>query len=74
MSRIISKERSLLTRYLASIGCNKAVTWQIVMLDLEEEAAICEMLQFIKENHPNISEAKLLEMSSKISFKYNSPN
>lgn len=67
---ILSENRELLVGYLAAIGCARSTIWRIVMLDLEREEAILEMLQFCKENHPNLSEAKLLEMSSKISSKY----
>ena len=70
MARVISEEREVLTGYLAAIGCKESTMWQIVMLDLEREEAVLEKLQFCKENHPNLSEAKLLEMSSKISLKY----
>ena len=70
MAEVLSKNRELLMSYLTVIGCKKSTIWQITMLDLEEEEAILDMLQFCKENHPNLSEAKLLEMSSKISLSY----
>ena len=67
MKQVLSKERELLMRYLSAvIGCKKSTTWQITMIDLEKEEAILDMLQFCKENHPNLSETQLLEMSSKI--------
>ena len=70
MAEVLSKYRITLIRYLVAIGCKRSTIWQITMLDLEEEEAILDMLQFCKENHPNLSEAKLLEMSSKISLRY----
>ena len=70
MAEVLSKYRSILTRYLAAIGCTNSTIWQITMLDLEEEEAILDMLQFCKENHPNLSEEQLLEKSLQISLKY----
>ena len=70
MARVLSENRELLTGYLAAIGCQNSTIWQITMLDLEEEEAIAEMLQFCKENHPHLSETRLLETSSEISLKY----
>ena len=67
---VLSENRRLLIRYLAEIGCGKPAVWQIAMIDLEEETQVLQMLQFCKENHPNLSEAKLLEVSSKISLRY----
>ena len=69
MKEVLSKNRELLMSYLAVIGCQKHTIWHITMIDLETEEAILEMLQFCKDNHPNLSEAELLEMSSKISSK-----
>ena len=71
MKEMLSSNRILLMRYLATvIGCKKSTTWQITMIDLEKEEAIRDMLQFCKENHPNLSEAQLLEVSFQISSKY----
>ena len=60
MAEVLSEHRKLLIRYLAAIGCKKSTIWQITMLDLEDELAILDMLQFCKENHPNLSEEQLL--------------
>ena len=65
MARVISEEREGLTGYLAAIGCKDSTIWRIVMLDLEREEAVLEMLQFCKENHPNLSEAELLEATER---------
>ena len=70
MAEVLSEHRKLLIRYLAVIGCKKSTIWQITMLDLEDELAILDMLQFCKENHPNLSEEQLLEKSFQISLEY----
>lgn len=63
---VLSEERRLLIRYLAEIGCKTSTIWKITMMDLEEEIQVLKMLQFIKEHHPNLSEAQILKMSSEI--------
>ena len=70
MEKVLSKYRRLLMRYLRTIGCKKSTIWQITMIDLEKEEAILDMLQFCKENHPNLTEEKLLEKSYEISLEY----
>ena len=70
MARVLSEYRKTLIGYLAAIGCKDSTIWQITMIDLEREEAILDMLQFCKENHPNLSEARLLEMSYEISSRY----
>ncbi len=70
MARVLSEYRETLIGYLAAIGCKKSTIWQITMIDLEKEEAILDMLQFCKENHPNLTEEKLLEKSHEISLEY----
>ena len=70
MARVLSEYRELLMSYLSVIGCKKSTIWQITMIDLEKEEAILDMLQFCKENHPNLTEEKLLEKSYEISLEY----
>ena len=70
MAEVLSENRRILTRYLAAIGCKRSTIWQITMIDLESELAILDMLQFCKENHPNLSEEMLLEQAYKISMNY----
>lgn len=72
MEGVLSENRRILTRYLAAIGCKSSTIWKITMIDLESELAILDMLQFCKENHPNLSEEMLLEQAYKISLNYKS--
>ena len=74
MDEVLSEYREILIRYLAAIGCKRSTIWQITMIDLESELAILDMLQFCKENHPNLSEEMLLEQAYNISLNYNRDN
>ena len=68
MAKVLTENQSLLTRYLAAVGCDKGAVFEI-MLKLWHEEAIIEMLEFCREHHP-ASQAELLEASSKIYLKY----
>lgn len=70
MAEVLSEYRKILIRYLAAIGCKRSTIWKITMIDLESELAILDMLQFCKENHPNLSEEMLLEQAYNISLNY----
>lgn len=65
MSKVLTENQRLLTRYLTAVGCEKMAV-VIAVLDLWDEDAVLEMLEFCASN-PNASPATLLEMSSKIS-------
>ena len=69
MSGVLSENRKLLVGYLSAIGFKKSSIWQITMIDLEEEDEILEMLQYCKENHPNIKEKQLLIVAKQIAIK-----
>lgn len=69
MSGVLSENRKLLAGYLSAIGFKSSSILQITMIDLEEEDEILEMLQFCKENHPNIIEEQLLTVAKEISSK-----
>ena len=68
MAKVLTENQELLAGYLTAIGCDKGAVFKMV-LDLWEEEAVIEMLEFCRDNHP-ASQAQLLEMSSKISSKY----
>lgn len=70
MTEVLSEYRKILIRYLAAIGCKRSTIWKITMIDLESELAILDMLQFCKENYPNLSEEMLLEQAYNISLNY----
>ena len=70
MAEVLSEYRKILIRYSAAIGCKRSTIWKITMIDLESELAILDMLQFCKENHPNLSEEMLLEQAYNISLNY----
>ena len=69
MADVLSKNRKLLMRYLRTMGCHRSTIWQITMLDLELEEEILDMLQYCKENHPNVTEDSLLQASCEIAEK-----
>ena len=69
MEEIMSNNQRILTRYLAAVGCNTGVVFKIV-LNLWNENAVLEMLQFCKDN-PKANSAQLLKASSEIASKYN---
>ena len=68
MKKVLTENQVLLTRYLTAIGCDRRTVFHIVS-ELWCEEAVIEMLEFCRDNHP-ASQAKLLEMSSKIYSKY----
>ncbi|MBQ9973912.1 MAG: hypothetical protein IJP02_03015 [Oscillospiraceae bacterium] len=65
MARVLSKNQSLLTRYLAAVGC-ETLAVMVMVTELWSEDAVLEMLEFCASN-PDASQAQLLEASSKIS-------
>lgn len=67
MSKIISENQRLLTRYLAAVGCPKSNIIHI-SLTLWEEDEVLEMLEFCARN-PDASPAQLLKVCSEISSK-----
>ena len=69
MARVLTENQVLLTGYLFEIGCETGAVFKMV-LELWDEEAVLEMLEFCHDN-PDASQAKLLQMSSKISSKYN---
>ena len=68
MEEVMTEYQRLLTKYLASIGCESGTVFKILCNVWEEEATI-EMLEFCRDNR-DASPAELLEMSLKISSKY----
>ena len=68
MKEVLTENQRIMTRYLASIGCDMLTTFTI-LTDLWDEEAVLEMLQFCKDNHP-ASQAQLLKASSRIYSKY----
>lgn len=69
MARVLTENQVLLTGYLFEIGCNTGAVFKMI-LELWDEEAVVEMLEFCHDN-PDASQAQLLEMSSKTSSKYN---
>ncbi len=68
MSEVLTENQKILIRYLAAIGCSKAVVFRIIG-DLWYDPAVREMLQFCKENHPP-SQEELLKQYSIVYSKY----
>ena len=69
MPKVLTENQSLLARYLFAIGFNLGMVSR-VLTDTWDEDATIDMLEFCHDN-PDASQAQLLEMSSKISSKYN---
>ena len=65
MARVISENQSMLTRYLAAVGCTKLAVLTMVT-ELWDEDATLEMLEYCASN-PNATQAQLLKASSEIS-------
>jgi len=65
MSKVLTENQMLLTRYLRAVGCEKLAVI-VMILELWDEDAVLEMLEFCK-NNPDASQAQLLQASSEIS-------
>lgn len=68
MPRVMSENQMLLLRYLVEVGVSKSNVFGILM-DLWDEEATLEMLEFCASN-PNATQAQLLKASSEISSKF----
>ena len=68
MSKVLTENQSLLTRYLAAVGCQMDAILYMVAI-LWETNATLEMLEFCRDNH-GASPAQLLSAALKISSKY----
>ena len=67
MARVISENQSLLTKYLAAVGCTKLAIL-VMATELWDEEATLEMLEYCASN-PNATQKQLLEASSEIASK-----
>jgi len=67
---ILTENQTLLTGYLAAIGCQTEAILHIIMKLWYEEPVIA-MLKFCRDN-PKASQAQLLKASSEIYSKYKS--
>ena len=65
MPRVLTENQMLLTEYLAAIGCEDLAVI-VMVLELQDEEATLEMLEFCASN-PNATQAQLLKASSEIS-------
>ena len=65
MARVISENQSMLTRYLAAVGCEKLAVL-VMVTELQDEDATLEMLEYCASN-PDATQAQLLKASSEIS-------
>lgn len=65
MPRVLTENQMLLTEYLAAIGCEDLAVI-VMVLELQDEEATLEMLEFCASN-PNTTQAQLLKASSEIS-------
>ena len=64
MARALTENQMLLAKYLTAIGCEMVVVLDI-LLELWDEGAVLEMLEFCK-NNPNASQAQVMKASSEI--------
>ena len=71
MRRVTTENQGMLAGYLAAVGCQTEAVL-LMVAELWDEKATIEMLEFCA-NHPNASQAELLEASAKISAKYEEP-
>lgn len=65
MPRVLTENQMLLTEYLAAIG-REDLAVIVMVLELQDEEATLEMLEFCASN-PNATQAQLLKASSEIS-------
>lgn len=68
MERVLTENQTMLTRYLAAVGCEDLAV-VVMVLELQDEEATLEMLEFCASN-PNATQAQLLKASSEISSKF----
>ena len=68
MERVLTENQTMLTRYLAAVGCEDLAV-VVMVLELLDEEATLEMLEFCASN-PNATQAQLLKASSEISSKF----
>lgn len=67
MAKVLTENQSLLTRYLAAVGCKKLAVL-IMITELWDEDAVLEMLEFCASN-PNATQDQLLKASAGIAAK-----
>ena len=65
MQKVLTENQTMLTRYLAAVGCEDLAVI-VMVLELQDEEATLEMLEFCASN-PNATQAQLLNASSEIS-------
>ena len=68
MQKVLTENQTMLTRYLAAVGCEDLAVI-VMVLELQDEEATLEMLEFCASN-PNATQAQLLKASSEISSKF----
>ena len=67
MSKILTENQKLLTRYLAAVGC-ETVAVLVMMVELHDEDAVLDVLEFCA-SHPDATQDELMKASSEISAK-----
>ena len=67
MGKILTENQSLLTRYLAAVGC-ESLAVMVMITELWDKDAVLEMLEFCA-SHPDATQDELLNASSKIASK-----
>ena len=68
MDMVLSENQRLLTKYLAAVGCEDLAV-VVIMLDMWDEDAVLEMLEFCA-SHPDATPNELLKASSEIGRRY----
>jgi len=68
VERVISENQSLLTQYLAAVGCTK-IAVLVMATELWDEDATLEMLEYCAD-HPKADQKELLKAADRIGAKW----